>query len=300
MTRSMKRWLMLGAVLAIGLAIAAVIVLKARADRVTLTLVPGRSIWDAAKVIEKAFPGRGEAVLARAADEAWVASLGLPVHPRAARGDGVQSTWLEGFLYPETYFIDADADADAIIARTTGQFLRIFGDLQATYGAAFTRLQTELGLGPAEIVVLASLVEKETARRDDAAKIAGVFLNRLRRGMKLETDPTLMYRPDRVGKPPSPSERRDKTNPYNTYAYAGLPPGPICSPGRAALLAVLEAEAHDFIFFVAKRDGTGASAFAATLEEHDANIDRYLRKRAPVDSGPGGVELPAGPNAPSP
>ncbi len=297
----MKRaWLWIGVVVVVAAAIAAVIVLKARADRVTLTLVPGRSIWDAAAVIDKAFPGRGQAVLARAADEAWVATLGLPLHPRGPRGDGVQATWLEGFLFPETYFIDGDADADAIIQRTTGQFLRVFEALQKTHGAAFTRLEAELGLGPAEIVVLASLVEKETARRDDAAKIAGVFLNRLRRGMKLETDPTLMYRPDRVGRPPTPTERRDATNPYNTYAYEGLPPGPICSPGRAALLAVLEAENHDYIFFVAKRDGTGASAFAATLDEHDANIDRYLRKRAPVDSGRGEARPPADTNTPSP
>jgi len=106
-----------------------------------------------------------------------------------------------------------------------------------------------------------------------------------------------LYRPDRVAQKPTPSERRDASNPYNTYVIQRLPPGPICSPGEGALRAVLEAESHDFVFFVAKRDGTGGSAFAATLEEHQANIDRYLRK--PPASDRKGAPPPGG-NAPGP
>ncbi len=299
----MKRWVWLGlGVVVVALAVAGYLVLKARGERVVLTLVPGRSVWEAADTIDKALPGTKQAVLARAADEAWVRSQGLPVANEAARSeraDGAPASWLEGFIYPETYFIAASGDpaevADEVLGRAARQFNKVFGALQASHGAAFATLQSELGVRPAEVVVLASLVEEETARRDEAPRIAGVFLNRLRRGMRLETDPTLMYRPDRVGRKPTPTERRDASNPYNTYVIPGLPPGPICSPGEGSLRAVLEAESHDFVFFVAKRDGTGASAFAATLEEHKANIERYLKKPAASDPA-----RPASPGAIAP
>ncbi len=269
-------WALVGA-LSVGGALGAWLVLRARGERVVLTLVPGRSVWQAADAIEARFPGTRAAVLARAADEAWVRALGVPVRARAPRGDGVQDTWLEGFLFPETYFFSPDAEPDAILTRAVRQFGKVFGALQVSHAAQFAALERELGLGPAEVVVLASLVDKETGRKDEAPRVAGVFLNRLRRGMRLETDPTLMYRPDRVGRAPSPRERKDASNPYNTYAIQGLPPGPICSPSRAALIAVLEAEAHEYLFFVARRDGAGGSAFAATLDEHRANIERYLK-----------------------
>lgn len=300
----MKRWVWLTlVVVALGLAAAGYLVLKARGERVVLTLVPGRSVWEAADTIDKAFPGTKRAVLERAGDAAWVRAQGLPIAEGTtrARADGVQSTWLEGFVYPETYFIAASGDpdelADEVLGRATRQFKKVFGALQQSHAAAFAALQSELGLGPAEVVVLASLVEEETSRREDAPKIAGVFLNRLRRGMRLETDPTLMYRPDRVGRKPTPAERRDASNPYNTYVIQGLPPGPICSPGEGALLAVLAAETHDYVFFVAKRDGSGGSAFAATLEEHQANIDRYLKKQP---ASPPAEPAEPGANAPGP
>lgn len=299
----MRRWLWAAlAALAVVLAGVGFLILRARGERVVLTLVPGRAVWEAADTIDKAFPGAKQAVLARVADEAWVREQGLPVGAaRASRTDGVQATWLEGFIYPETYFIAAGGDpaevADEVLGRATRQFNKVLGALQVSHATAFAALQSELGLGPAEVVVLASLVEEETARRDEAPRIAGVFLNRLRRGMRLETDPSLMYRPDRVARKPTPNERRDASNPYNTYVTPGLPPGPICSPGEGALRAVLEAEAHDFVFFVAKRDGTGGSAFAATLEGHQENIDRYLRK--PPASDPKVGPMP-GDNTPGP
>jgi len=278
MTRSSRALGIALGVLVLAAAAAAVVWFVRRGERVTVTLVPGKSLWEQARAIDTVLPGQGARLLALAADDGWRRAAEIDVPAPEPRPAGA-ATWLEGYLYPETYFFAPDADAEEVIGRTTRQFAKVFDGLRASYGAAFAALKDELGLGPAEVVALASLVEEETGRRDEAARIAGVFLNRLRKGMRLETDPTLMYRADRVGQAPSPSERRDATNPYNTYVIAGLPPGPICSPGRDALVAVLEAERHDYLFFVAKRDGTGASAFAATLEEHEANIDRYLRRR---------------------
>lgn len=273
-------WLVLGALVA-GLVIGGIVFLARRGERVVVTLLPGRSVWEVADAIDKKLPGTREAVLAIAADEAWARRRGLPVPARSPRADGVQDTFLEGFLYPETYFVAPDATAEEVVERAVAEFEEVFGALAASHAQAFARLEQELGLGPAEVVVLASLVEEETSLREEAPRIAGVFLNRLRRGMRLETDPTLMYRPDRVATVPTPKERKDASNPYNTYAIKGLPPGPICSPGRPALAAVLEAETHDYLFFVARRDGTRAHAFAATLAEHEANIERYLRKKGP-------------------
>jgi len=271
--------LVAGLALAVVLGVAAWLFFEARAKRIVITLVPGRTVWEVADHLEKQVPGAREEVLRLASDRGFVHELGLPFRDRPARGDGVADTWLEGFIFPETYHFAPDVTPREVLERAARQFNDVFGALTLSHANAFATLKDELGLEPADVVVLASLVEEETGRKDEAARVAGVFLNRLRQGMRLETDPTLMYRPDRVGKRPTPAERKDATNPYNTYAIRGLPPGPICSATRAALLAVLEAERHDFLFFVAKRDGTGGSAFAATLAEHEANIERYLRKR---------------------
>lgn len=244
-------------------------------------LIPGRSIWEHARTLEERAEIPSEETLTVVADEAFARSLDLPIRDREPRGDGVQATWLEGFVLPDTYRVEKRGLAREVFTRAAAQFKRVWAQLVSEHAAEVQRLNTELGLTEADLVVLASLVEEEMADKNEAPRIAGVFLNRIAKKMRLETDPTLMYRPDRVGKKPTPTERKDKTNPYNTYAIAGLPPGPICSPGREALRAVLTAERHDYLFFVARRDGSRGHAFATTLEEHERNIDLYLRKRAP-------------------
>ena len=120
---------------------------------------------------------------------------------------------------------------------------------------------------------------REAKVASEAPIIAGVFMNRLRVSMRLQTDPTLIYHPKRLGRAPGPSDRKDATNPYNTYAHDGLPPGPICSPTRTAIEATLSPSRHDFLYFCARHDGTGRHAFARTLEEHEANVTRYLKRR---------------------
>ncbi|HRE88375.1 MAG TPA: endolytic transglycosylase MltG [Myxococcota bacterium] len=277
----MKRTLILGAAV-LALCAAAFFVYRAlRPETVDVMWVPGRSVWEHAKTLEQQSLIGSAETLALISDEAFARSLGLPIRDREPRGDGVDSTWLEGFLFPDTYRVEKAGSAREVLTRAASQFKRFWDQLVSEHGAEVQRLETELGLSEADLVVLASLVEEEMANKDEAPRIAGVFLNRLKKKMRLETDPTLMYRPDRVARKPTPTERRDRTNPYNTYTIAGLPPGPICSPGREALRAVLTSERHDYLFFVARRDGSREHAFATTLEEHERNIDRYLRKRAP-------------------
>lgn len=277
----MKRVLLLGAIV-LALAASAFFVFRAlRPETVDVMWVPGRSVWEHAKTLETQGIIPASETLALISDEAFARSLDLPLRDRGPRGDGVPSTWLEGFLFPDTYRVEKAGSAREVLTRAATQFKRFWDQLLDEHAAEVQRLQTELGLTEADLVVLASLVEEEMADKNEAPRIAGVFLNRIAKKMRLETDPTLMYRPDRVGKKPTPTERKDRTNPYNTYAITGLPPGPICSPGREALRAVLTAERHDYLFFVARRDGSRGHAFATTLEEHEQNIDRYLRKRAP-------------------
>jgi UPF0755 protein len=138
-----------------------------------------------------------------------------------------------------------------------------------------------------QAVVLASIVEKETGVASERPTIAGVFVNRLRRGMPLQTDPTVIYAITKgeikddgkgpLGRRLLRKDLEETDSPYNTYKYPGLPPGPIANPGRAAIEAVLHPEKHDYIYFVA--DGTGGHAFARTLAEHEANVVKWRQVR---------------------
>ena len=137
------------------------------------------------------------------------------------------------------------------------------------------RRADSLGLSPAQVHVLASIVQRETAKPEDKPVIAGVYLNRLRQGMRLQADPTLLWAIGNFGVKRVLNKDKLVDSPYNTYKHKGLPPGPITSANRQSLNAVLQPAAHDYLFFCARPDRSGYSDFAVTYAEHRRNARRY-------------------------
>ena len=186
----------------------------------------------------------------------------------------------EGSLAPDSYEVDKGADRQALLGEMMERQARVLAELWATR-AADLPYDT-----PEEAMVMASIVEKETGVAEERKQVASVFVNRLRKGMRLQTDPTVIYGVTNgegvLGRGLRQSELRRET-PYNTYVIDGLPPGPIANPGRLAIEAALNPDSTDFIYFVA--DGTGGHAFAVTLEEHNENVAKWRAIEAAQPSG---------------
>ena len=191
----------------------------------------------------------------------------------------------EGTLAPDSYEVERGAERGALIAEMTAR-------QSAILAAAWEARAADLPYDTAEeALIMASIVEKETAVPDERGQVASVFINRLRQGMRLQTDPTVIYgitkgRP--LGRGIRLSELQRDTG-WNTYLIDGLPPTPIANPGRLAIEAAMKPDTTDYIFFVA--DGTGGHAFAITLEEHNQNVARWRAiEAAQGTEGEGGVQ----------
>lgn len=176
----------------------------------------------------------------------------------------------EGTLFPETYDIQRGQPRADVVARMQAAMKQ---KLDAAWEARASDLPVS---SKEEALVLASIVEKETGLADERPQVAAVFVNRLRRGMKLQSDPTVVYGITEGKGPLGRGLKRselDRATPYNTYAIEGLPPTPIANPGLAAIQAVLNPPETEYLYFVA--DGTGGHVFADTLEEHNTNVRRW-------------------------
>lgn len=190
----------------------------------------------------------------------------------------------EGSLAPDSYEVEAGMPRAELLAEMQRR-------QDAILAEAWEERDPEVPLSsPEEALILASIVEKETAAAEERAIVAGVFANRLRDGMRLQTDPTVIYGVTRGEGPLGRGLRRselDAETPWNTYRIDGLPPTPIANPGREAILAALRPARTEALYFVA--DGTGGHAFAATLEEHNANVARWREIEAAreEESAPG-------------
>lgn len=217
----------------------------------------GLTWWETGRLVEEAGLGSFESFERAVHDRALLDAHNIPFDSA------------EGFLFPETYFLPRPHDDDA--RPVVEAMLREFGRAAALIWPEGRPGSEEL----ARLAILASIVERETGQPHERRRVAGVYANRLRIGMLLQADPTIIYGlgPGFEGR----LRRRhldDRNNPYNTYQRGGLPPGPICSPGFAALAAAVDPEEHRYLYFVSRMDGT--HHFSTNLEEHNRAVRRYI------------------------
>jgi UPF0755 protein len=179
----------------------------------------------------------------------------------------------EGSVLPDSYAFEKNESRAAVLLRMQAAMKKVVDEAWPKRSAD-TVVKT-----PQEAITLASIVEKETSKKSELRKVAGVYSNRLKKGMMLQADPTIIY-PITKGKPLGRRIRQSEiadVNEYNTYSMVGLPKGPIANPSKAAIEAVLNPEKTEALFFVA--DGTGGHVFANTLEEHNANVEKWYAIR---------------------
>jgi UPF0755 protein len=232
----------------------------ARGDRVreSLAIIPGMTIWQLRGLIDK-HPALIHQTRGMSSKE-LLQAIGLS-YP----GD-------EGLFYPDTYVFDPD-DSDISIYRRASQAM------QKQLASAWEQKDAKSPIKtPYELLILGSIVEKETGRASDRALVAAVFVNRLNLNMPLQTDPTVIYG---IGSKFDGNLRKAdlrKDSPYNTYMRKGLPPTPIAMPSKESLMAVIRPAKSDAVYFVAR--GDGSSHFSKTLKEHESAVDQFQRKRS--------------------
>lgn len=225
--------------------------LEGKTLQISVTLKEGWTIFDYASEFEKkGICSYGDFLLSSSKVPRWIKGKNM-----------------EGFLYPDTYFFSKNTPSDEVIGKLYKNFLLKTKDL---------RFEVERKkMDSLEWVILASIVEKEAKIENEKPRIAGVYLNRLKKNMRLEADPTIIYGMNLSGISTKILLKKDLNfnSRYNTYLNLGLPPGPICNPSYSSLKAVLYPEEHNFYFFVAKGDGT--HIFSSNLKDHIKAINLY-------------------------
>ena len=197
------------------------------------------------------------------------AFLRLANDPKVAQSFGIDGPSLEGYLFPDTYYFPKRIKPEEVIKRMVSEFQSLWDDeLRAKAEAA--------GMTQREVVTMASIIEKETGSDAERRLISAVFHNRLKKKMRLQSDPTVVYAVDDFH---GLITHRDLLvpTPYNTYQFDGLPPGPISNPGRESLLAAADPAPVEFLYFVSRNDGT--HFFSKNLRDHSRAVSRFQRRR---------------------
>jgi UPF0755 protein len=221
-----------------------------------VTFPEGLTIADMAMIYESHGLGTAADFRAAARDVSPIAELD------PAAGD------LEGYLFPETYTLPRGIPAARLIAMMVDRFRSVFTE-------DMRQRAMQEGLSVREAVTLASLVEKETAQAEERPIVAAVYRNRMKIGMGMQADPTVVYALQKAGRYNGNIRKEDLAfdSPYNTYRHAGLPPGPIASPGKASLEAAVAPADVKYLYFVSRNDGT--HVFADTLDAHNRNVQKF-------------------------
>jgi len=222
----------------------------------SFTVPEGYTVFQTADLFHKSGTMSGEDFLRLVRDPAFLKEL------------GVTSDSLEGYLFPDTYFLRASErkDGKSLIRRMVGRFREV-------YDKHVRARAEEFGWSVNQVVTLASLIEKE-ARASEHPLVSAVFHNRLRKRMRLQCDPTVIYGIKPMGSKITKADLKRK-HAYNTYQISGLPPGPIASPGKASLIAAIRPANEDYLYFVARNDGT--HLFSKSLKDHNRGVNRYQR-----------------------
>lgn len=222
-----------------------------------LTIAEGLNIYDIGEIIEKTGFGKKEEFLKLVKDKEFIKSL---------TGENLES--LEGYLYPETYMITKYENLRSVLAQMVRRFISVWNDIEIAY--------KPIEWNRNKVVTFASIVEKETGAGFERPLVSSVFHNRLKKNMKLQTDPTVLYGVAiRDGKTPTNISKKDLLTPtrFNTYTNYGLPPTPISNPGKDALIATLRPAGSKYLYFVSKNDGT--HIFSESLEAHNAAVKTF-------------------------
>ena len=210
---------------------------------------------------------------------------------------GISGDVADGYLFPDTYKFRIGEEPKKVLERLISRHQQVWRDVTTAHASALARLKAKLGWSDRDVLILASIVEKEAVDANEQARISQVFINRLTApgfpSRQLETDPTIRYG-CMVPMQKSPAclawdkggrlrraQLDDTANPYNTYRHKGLPPGPISNPGKGALAAAMEPDGSKFFYFVAVAEGSKTHAFSKTYEEHKAAVAKYVRSQDP-------------------
>lgn len=225
-------------------------IMKAR-----VTIPEGFNIFQIAERMEKHNVAKKDDIIHFASNAPFLRSIGI-IAPSA-----------EGYLFPDTYIFPEESDARAVIKSMYERLNLVLGQMDLSP-------MNQLGLDKHKLLTMASLIEKEARVDSERPYVAAVFHNRLKRGMKLDCDPTVRYAVKRFTGPIYLADLRS-ASPYNTYVHYGLPPTPISSSGKAAVTAALNPAASDYLYFVARNDGS--HVFSRTLGEHNRAVRKYQR-----------------------
>jgi UPF0755 protein len=223
-----------------------------------VTIPEGFTLTQIAQLLENMNLVERKGFLQKTSSPAFINALGL---------SQLAGPTLEGYLFPDTYHLLREMDPEEVIQMMVHQFRKVFGP-------DFAHWASESGISEREVVILASIIEKETSLSEEKPLISAVFHNRLRKKIPLQSDPTVIYG-IRNFNGNLTKEDLMRPTPYNTYLLAGLPPTPICSPGRDSLLAAVRPAPVSYLYFVSKNDGS--HYFSSDIEEHNRAVWKYQK-----------------------
>lgn len=221
-----------------------------------ITIPEGLNIWETAELLSQKYSVDNKKVLYNAQNTQLISSMDS------------EAQNLEGYLFPETYHIPKNTSEEELIENMVSQFKK-------TFNPQWRERTREMGMNIREVVTLASLIEEETSVPEEKSLVSSVFHNRLKLGMKLDCDPTIIYALKKKDEYQGRLRNKDLKldSPYNTYLYKGLPPSPISNPGKESLKAALFPSKTDYLYFVSKNDGT--HKFSSTFKEHQKAVIKY-------------------------